>query len=63
MLNEYLTNGPRDGQRAHSEELGERMDLPEDKVRRVLKIKEPMSTETPIGDEDTTLGDFAEDNT
>jgi len=46
------------------EELGERMDLPEDKVRRVLKIaKEPISTETPIGDEeDTTLGDFIEDN-
>ena len=45
------------------EELGERMDLPEDKVRRVLKIaKEPISTETPIGDEeDTTLGDFIED--
>jgi DNA-directed RNA polymerase sigma subunit (sigma70/sigma32) len=39
------------------------MDLPEDKVRRVLKIaKEPISTETPIGDEeDTTLGDFIED--
>ena len=45
------------------EELSERMDLPEDKVRRVLKIaKEPISTETPIGDEeDTTLGDFIED--
>jgi len=45
------------------EELGERMELPEDKVRRVLKIaKEPISTETPIGDEeDTTLGDFIED--
>jgi len=46
------------------EELGERMELPEDKIRRVLKIaKEPISTETPIGDEeDTTLGDFIEDN-
>ena len=45
------------------EELGERMELPEDKIRRVLKIaKEPISTETPIGDEeDTTLGDFIED--
>jgi RNA polymerase primary sigma factor len=45
------------------EELGIRMELPEDKVRRVLKIaKEPISTETPIGDEeDTTLGDFIED--
>ena len=39
------------------------MELSEDKVRRVLKIaKEPISTETPIGDEDdTTLGDFIED--
>ena len=45
------------------EELGDRMELPEDKIRRVLKIaKEPISTETPIGDEDdTTLGDFIED--
>ena len=39
------------------------MDMPEDKIRKVLKIaKEPISTETPIGDEDdTTLGDFIED--
>ena len=53
------------GREPTPEELGERMDLPEDKVRRVLKIaKEPISTETPIGDEeDTTLGDFIEDNT
>ena len=52
------------GREPTPEELGERMDLPEDKVRRVLKIaKEPISTETPIGDEeDTTLGDFIEDN-
>ena len=53
------------GREPTPEELGERMDLPEDKVRRVLKIaKEPISTETPIGDEeDTTLGDFIEDTT
>ena len=39
------------------------MDMPEEKIRKVLKIaKEPISTETPIGDEDdTTLGDFIED--
>tara|TARA_E500000331_G_C17237457_1_gene705493 strand:+ start:158 stop:2029 length:1872 start_codon:yes stop_codon:yes gene_type:complete len=51
------------GREPSPEELGERMELPEDKVRRVLKIaKEPISTETPIGDEeDTTLGDFIED--
>jgi len=51
------------GREPTPEELGEKMDLPEDKVRRVLKIaKEPISTETPIGDEDdTTLGDFIED--
>ena len=51
------------GREPTPEELGKRMDLPEDKVRRVLKIaKEPISTETPIGDEDdTTLGDFIED--
>jgi RNA polymerase primary sigma factor len=47
------------------EELGERMEMPEDKVRRVLKIaKEPISMETPIGDdEDSHLGDFIEDAT
>jgi RNA polymerase primary sigma factor len=47
------------------EELGERMEMPEDKVRRVLKIaKEPISMETPIGDdEDSHLGDFIEDGT
>ena len=51
------------GREPTPEELGEKMELPEDKVRRVLKIaKEPISTETPIGDEDdTTLGDFIED--
>ena len=44
-------------------ELAERMDMPEDKVRKVLKIsKEPLSMETPIGDdEDSHLGDFIED--
>ena len=51
------------GREPTPEELGYRMELPEDKIRRVLKIaKEPISTETPIGDEDdTTLGDFIED--
>ena len=51
------------GREPTPEELGERMELPEDKIRRVIKIaKEPISTETPIGDEeDTTLGDFIED--
>ncbi|MGD8578115.1 MAG: RNA polymerase sigma factor RpoD, partial [Lysobacterales bacterium] len=45
------------------EELAIRMDMPEDKVRKVLKIaKEPISMETPIGDdEDSHLGDFIED--
>ncbi len=48
------------GREPTPEELGERMDMPEDKVRRVLKIaKEPISMETPIGDdEDSHLGDF-----
>jgi len=47
------------------EEIGERMDLPADKVRRVMRIaKEPISLETPIGeDEDSILGDFIEDRT
>ena len=51
------------GREPTPEELGERMDLPEDKVRKVLKIaKEPISMETPIGDdEDSHLGDFIED--
>ncbi len=45
------------------EELAEKMEMPEDKIRKVLKIaKEPISTETPIGDdEDSNLGDFIED--
>jgi RNA polymerase primary sigma factor len=47
------------------DELAERMEMPEDKVRKVLKIaKEPISMETPIGDdEDSHLGDFIEDQT
>ena len=51
------------GREPTPEELGERMDMPEDKVRKVLKIaKEPISMETPIGDdEDSHLGDFIED--
>tara|TARA_R110002072_G_scaffold8842_2_gene43917 strand:+ start:51972 stop:53816 length:1845 start_codon:yes stop_codon:yes gene_type:complete len=53
------------GREPSPEELGERMDMPEDKVRKVLKIaKEPISMETPIGDdEDSHLGDFIEDHT
>ena len=45
------------------EELAEKMEMPEEKVRKVLKIaKEPISMETPIGDdEDSHLGDFIED--
>jgi RNA polymerase primary sigma factor len=53
------------GREPTPDELGKRMDMPEDKVRRVLKIaKEPISMETPIGDdEDSHLGDFIEDIT
>ena len=53
------------GREPTPEELGDRMEMPEDKVRRVLKIaKEPISMETPIGDdEDSHLGDFIEDST
>jgi len=53
------------GREPTPEELGVRMDMPEDKVRKVLKIaKEPISMETPIGDdEDSHLGDFIEDHT
>lgn len=53
------------GREPAPEELGERMDMPEDKIRKVLKIaKEPISMETPIGDdEDSHLGDFIEDST
>ena len=53
------------GREPQPEELAERMEMPEDKVRKVLKIaKEPISMETPIGDdEDSHLGDFIEDAT
>jgi RNA polymerase primary sigma factor len=52
------------GREPTPEELGERMEMPEDKIRKVLKIaKEPISMETPIGDdEDSSLGDFIEDS-
>jgi RNA polymerase primary sigma factor len=52
------------GREATPEELAEAMDMPEDKIRKVLKIaKEPISMETPIGDdEDSHLGDFIEDS-
>jgi RNA polymerase primary sigma factor len=51
------------GREPTPDELAERMEMPEDKVRKVLKIaKEPISMETPIGDdEDSHLGDFIED--
>lgn len=53
------------GRDATPEELAERMNMPEDKIRKVLKIaKEPISMETPIGDDDDShLGDFIEDST
>ena len=53
------------GREPTPEELAERMEMPEDKIRKVLKIaKEPISMETPIGDdEDSSLGDFIEDTT
>ncbi|PWK92417.1 RNA polymerase sigma factor RpoD [Fulvimonas soli] len=51
------------GREPTPEELAKEMDMPEDKIRKVLKIaKEPISMETPIGDdEDSHLGDFIED--
>ncbi len=56
MLQQY-------GREASPEELAKAMEMPEDKIRKVLKIaKEPISMETPIGDdEDSHLGDFIED--
>ncbi len=53
------------GREPNPEELAARMGMPEDKIRKVLKIaKEPISMETPIGDdEDSHLGDFIEDTT
>jgi RNA polymerase primary sigma factor len=58
MLQEY-------GREPTPEELAKKMDMPEEKIRKVLKIaKEPISMETPIGDdEDSHLGDFIEDTT
>ena len=52
------------GREPTPDELAERMEMPEDKVRKVLKIaKEPISMETPVGDdEDSHLGDFIEDS-
>ena len=52
------------GREPTPEELSKKLDMPEDKVRKVLKIaKEPISMETPIGDdEDSNLGDFIEDS-
>ena len=51
------------GQEPDPSELAEKMEMPEDKIRKILKIsKEPISMETPIGDdEDSHLGDFIED--
>ncbi|WP_301099055.1 RNA polymerase sigma factor RpoD [Otariodibacter sp.] len=53
------------GRDATPEELAEKMGMPEDKIRKVLKIaKEPISMETPVGDDDDShLGDFIEDGT
>lgn len=53
------------GREATPEELAEKMGMPEDKIRKVLKIaKEPISMETPVGDDDDShLGDFIEDGT
>jgi RNA polymerase primary sigma factor len=53
------------GREPQPDELAERMEMPEEKVRKVMKIaKEPISMETPIGDdEDSHLGDFIEDVT
>ncbi len=52
------------GREATPEELSEAMEMPEDKIRKVMRIaKEPISMETPIGDdEDSSLGDFIQDN-
>ena len=63
-LNRVSRQMPQEmGREPTPEELGERLEMPEDKVRKVLKIaKEPISMETPIGDdEDSHLGDFIED--
>jgi len=59
----FTTDAAEMGREPTPEELAVRMEMPEDKVRKVLKIaKEPISMETPIGDdEDSHLGDFIED--
>ena len=65
-LNRISRQMPQEmGREPLPDELAERMEMPEDKVRKVLKIaKEPISMETPIGDdEDSHLGDFIEDTT
>ncbi|HKB60837.1 MAG TPA: RNA polymerase sigma factor RpoD [Gallionellaceae bacterium] len=51
------------GQEADAATLAEKMEMPEDKIRKILKIaKEPISMETPVGDDDDShLGDFIED--
>ena len=58
------TLAQKNGREPTPEELAEAMDMPEEKIRKVLKIaKEPISMETPIGDdEDSHLGDFIEDS-
>ena len=52
------------GREPSPEELSKHMDMPVDKIRKVMKISEPVSTETPIGDDDeggSSLGDFIDD--
>ena len=52
------------GKEPTPEELSKEMDMPVDKIRKVMKISEPVSTETPIGDDDdsgSSLGDFIDD--
>jgi RNA polymerase primary sigma factor len=52
------------GREPTPEQLSEHMDMPVDKIRKVMKISEPVSTETPIGDDDeggSSLGDFISD--
>ena len=51
------------GREPTPDELSEEIEMPIDKIRKVMKISEPVSTETPIGDDDdgSSLGDFIED--
>jgi len=52
------------GREPTSEEIGRGLELPADKVRNIIKVsQEPVSLETPIGEEDSHLGDFIEDHT